>query len=284
MSSKKKELLRYIIITLVVSIIFTIDIDRPRAYQYTNYNGITMTNEEYFTLLNLGFTDDEIYYMNEETFQENKDADATLVAREVKYYKTVYPTYGNSYTIEVSPLEYYQQNQNTTLGTVTTQYKIVTSTISANGSKYRYKVSEAWRQIPSVKSYDIIGVGFDGNVHVDSTVYFFYYVTNSSGVTSTNSDCHYKTSSDTGASTIYKIPSSFVGLSSTLYYDVSKDNPSDTITGLEICGDYAHATQTVTAAQASNRTINISGLHLGASIINKYDEIPCAPAYASVNW
>ena len=39
---------------------------------YTNYNGIEMTNQEYNNLLNQGFSENEIYYMNEEIYLENK--------------------------------------------------------------------------------------------------------------------------------------------------------------------------------------------------------------------
>ena len=86
MLSKKNKIFAYGIITLFVSII---SIGQVNAAEYENYYGIEMTNEEYNTLLNLGFSEDEIYYMNEETYLENKDLDATLFSKNKRYYKTI---------------------------------------------------------------------------------------------------------------------------------------------------------------------------------------------------
>ena len=54
-------------------VLLGISLNEVKAHQYTNYFGIQMSVDEYMTLLNLGFTDDEIYYMDEDTFNENKD-------------------------------------------------------------------------------------------------------------------------------------------------------------------------------------------------------------------
>ena len=35
------------------------------------------------------------------------------------------------------------------------------ATISKNSNKFRYKVTVGWRNMPSTRSYDIIGVGFE---------------------------------------------------------------------------------------------------------------------------
>lgn len=254
------------------------------AADYENYFGVEMTNDEYNTLLNLGFTTDEIYYMNEQIYLENRDADARLLAVNQKYYKTIYTDLsGNSYTVEVTEEEYNNQPMQDARATVNTEYKQMVSMISQNGNKFRYKVTLGWNKMPSTKSFDIIGVGFKDNVSIDSSVYFNYYWCNSSGTCSLDSYYQNKKSTSTGGAAVFDFPDSAISLSATLYYDVIK-NTSSTITSLRMCGDYAHAQSTVSASNISDYDISISGIELGGSIITKYDEIPCAISTWTGSW
>lgn len=281
----KKKLFKYGLATFILAIGFLTFSTSVNALQFINYYGIHMTNDEYTTLLNLGFTDDDIYYMDEATFEENRYDTATLVASNTKYLKTVYPMYGASYTVEVSQAEYLNQGTNQPLGTVITEYKQLISTISyrSNVNKYRYKVDLSWRNIPSNKSYDVIGIGFMDDVYIDSSVYFSYYYSDAYDNTISSTVYYDKKSTSTGGSAVYKLPTTFYGLSAKLYYDVSKDT-NDTITSLEMCGDYAHSTVTVTSTQAANHVINFGGIDMDNSVTSNFDEIDCAESYVSVNW
>ena len=128
MLNKKQKMFAYGIIAVFISII---SMGQVNANVYENYYGIEMTNSEYNTLLNLGFSEDEIYYMNEETYLENKDLDAKLVVKDNKYYKTTYTDLaGNSYTTEITADEYENQPMGNARGVVTTEYKEMISTIS----------------------------------------------------------------------------------------------------------------------------------------------------------
>ena len=243
-----------------------------------------MTQDEYQTLLNLGFSADEIYHMPKEIFEENKDLTATsLISRTQKYYKTVFPTYGNSYIVEVTENEYYNHNNNL-LGYVQTYYQTIVGTIAANGSLYRFKETMYWESLPPVKSFDVIAIGFTGDIHIQTIASFYNMYTDS------NDNDYYSTSyfdkeySDTGGSTTYELPSNFVGATAIYYYDVAKDANAGTITQLETCSDYAHAITTVTGLQASSHTIDILGIDFAGTIYNYFDEIPCADTYANVNW
>ena len=257
--------------------------DESDDFSYINYYGVEMNYDEYLTLKELGFNENEIYHMDIETFNANKDLDATLLVREDKYFKTVYPAYGNAYTVEVTEEEYNNSGKLSLRGEQITPYKHIVTTISANGNK----ISVTWRQIPSVKKYDIIGIGYNQNVHVyNSIVYFgYFYSTSASDYSST---LYYDQKVvDYGASTVYKIPEgiTLVGLASTLYYDVVKDTGTGTLTSLSMCGDYAHATSTsVTSTIAANHSISYGGIGLAASNMNLFDAIPCTYANASVNW
>lgn len=276
----KRKTLLSMAITLFVSILY---IGNVNAAEYENYFGLSMTNEQYNNLLNLGFSEDEIYYMDEETFSNNKDVSATLVAKNEKYYKSIYTDLnGESHSVEITKEEYENQGPMNARGTVSTEYKTMVTVISQLTNTFRYKVSVSWKQMPSTKSYDIIGIGFDDDVYISSSVYFNYYHCNSSGDCVTDTLYYNKKKLSTGGSAVYKIPSTVRSLSANLYYDVSK-NTSSTITRLDMYGDYAHATSTVTSSQYTDYTINRNGISLGSGV-SYYDAIPAAVSSWGGTW
>ena len=287
MEIMKARATRFLLMVIVVVSIFMINVGRPLASSdYVNYFGIEMTNDEYDTLLNLGFTDDEIYYMDVRTFEDNKDLDATLVATTHKYLKIINPMYGASYVTELTEQEYLSQiNGQLTapLGEVNTYWIHEVATITQNGSKYRYKNSVNWTNLPTDRYYDVIGIGFDTAVQINSSVYFNYVYMKADG-TYTSSTLYYnKKNTASGGTTTYKLPTTMYSLSANIYFDVSK-NTNDTLTELYFCGDYAHALYSVTSSQAANHAIGPLGIDFDASVYNYFNQIPCADTTASVNW
>lgn len=279
-----KKIKKYLLFIILGIISFSFEIENSSAQEYINYNGIHMNVKEYNTLLNLGFSDNQIYYMDKKTYLNNKDLDAKLISQTTRYYKTISTTYGKSYDVEVTKEEYNNSKENNQIrGIVNTTYKRIISSIAQNGNKYRYTVTTSWKQMPSVHSYDIIGIGFDDDVYISSSVYFSYTYANSSGTYTTSTTYYNKKNTSTGGAAVYKIPDNIVSLSATLYYDVSK-NTSNTINLLTICGDYAHATSNVPSSYISTYSIGISGISLGTLLGSYYDETPCAMEYANVNW
>ncbi|MBQ2873190.1 MAG: hypothetical protein IJE89_04260 [Bacilli bacterium] len=273
-------------VLLVSLFVFTLSLGNVKADEYENYFGIKITSNEYNTLLNLGFSEDEIYYMDETTYNENKNLDASLVSQNEKYYKSIYTNLnGESTFIEVTKEEYENQSSgNAPRTTIETTYKKMVSTISQNGTKYRYKNSLTWKNMPSKRSYDIIGIGFDDDVYINSSVYLTTYYCYSSGDCVTDSSYYNKQKTSTGGSAVFKLPSdSIISLASTLYYDVSKNN-SNTITRLDMYADYAHATSTITGSNASNHYISTSGIELTSSNVSYYDDIPTAHSVWSGSW
>ena len=287
MEIMKAKVTKYLFMLIVVVSIFMVNVGRPLASSdYVNYFGIEMTDDEYDTLLNLGFTDDEIMYMDERTFEENKDLDATLVATTHKYLKITYPMYGASYVTELTEQQFYEQTNGqmvAPLGEVYTQWIHEVTTISQNGSKYRYKNSVSWTSLPTERYYDVIGIGFVSSVAIDSSVYFNYVYMKADG-TYTSSTLYYnKKSTSTGGTTTYKLPTTMYSLSANIYFDVVK-NTTDTLTQLYFCGDYAHALSSVTSSQAANHAIGSGGIGFDPSVYYYFNQIPCADTYASVNW
>ena len=115
---RRKKLYLYLLISLFS---FAFIGECVNAAEYENYFGLKMTNFQYNNLLNLGFSENEIYYMNEETFEQNKNTEATLVAENNKYYKTIYTNLnGDTYSTEITKVEYDNQGMMNTRGTVNT--------------------------------------------------------------------------------------------------------------------------------------------------------------------
>lgn len=281
MEVKKSNLFLYGLVSLFV---FTLSIGQTKASNYENYYGIEMTNQEYNNLINLGFSSEEIYYMRQDTFLDNKDLNATLITKDDKYYKSIYTDLnGQSYSVEISKEEYDNQGTINPRGYVETEYKHMVTTLSQNGNRYRYKVSLTWNRMPSTRSYDIIGIGFDDPVYISSGVYFNYAYTNSNGVTITDSDYYDKKVTSTGGTTVYKVPSSAISLGAALWYDVSK-NTSATITRLDMYGDYAHATTAINGTGYTNHDIGTYGIGLYSNIAGYYDAIPTAQSTWTGSW
>lgn len=281
---KMKRLCSYMLMTVLV---FTLSLSFVNASNYINYFGISMTSQQYNNLLELGFTEDEIYYMGEEHFEVNKNLTAELLTQSSKYYKTIYTGLdGESYSTEITQNEYNNQSHMDARGTVTTEYKNVITTISRNGNKLRYKITVGWNSLPSTRSYDIIGIGFNDNIYIDSPLYMgtHYCITSSSDCVESTLYYDQKVLS-TGGAKVLKLPDKSVGarsLSTVLYFDVSK-NTTSTINEVAMCGDYSHATSTVNYSQYTDYTIHRYGLSLGSGS-GHYDAIPCAVEYWSGTW
>ena len=209
-----------------------------------------------------------------------------------KYYKTVYnlnctSQINCSTTTEVSALEY--ETSDTNLNMVNsdypteTTYKKMTTSISKNGSNYRYKVVLNWKQIPSTRSYDIIAIGFDGTkVKYNGGIWFDQYYCDGSCTTTYTSYFQIFTN---GVGTVFQLPtnSNLTTLRQTFYFDVKKVG-TGTLTSQKAYGDYAHAQIAVTKNQAQNFSVSTNGINLNSSIINNYDEINVALSTWSGSW
>lgn len=220
--------------------------------------------------------------------------DFEIVSQTEKYYKTI--TNSNSLQLntnhqttqsyEVTKEEYETSEESArTRGAATTEttYKKLTTTILSNGSLYRYKTVLTWKQIPVVRSYDTIGIGHYSSVKYNSSSYFeqTYCLTSGSCRTLTT---YYPQYFSTGVSATFKVPEgNLSSLSQTFLYDVTK-NVNTTIVSQAAYGDYSHATETVTVAQAKSLMVGTSGIQFTNGIGNYYDDIQPAVATWSGSW
>ena len=259
---------------------------------YVNYYGIEFTGDEYSTMLELGFLENEIYYMSQEEFDNNRNIDANLEATTTRYFVNIIRYDSTGRMISDSEMEVDEEEYNSEIiamygsGLTETTYKKMTTTISATGSNYRYKVSLLWKRMPATRSYDIIGIGIDyGLVYISGGSMVFnqnYCVSNSCTNTSTYNSSNV---SGTGGGVSFKLPTStsITTLSSYLYFNVSK-NTTSTITELNAFGDYSHATTSVSSGSAYGFYVDSGGIDLDDGIFGYYDSIDKATATWNGTW
>ena len=172
----------------------------------------------------------------------------------------------------------------TSNGYTETSYKKMTTQIILLSYGYRFKNTVEWKNIPSTRSYDIIGIGIDTSVYISSDIVFQQNYCYSSGSCSSSNVSVLKNST-TGGAALFKLPtsSSITSMNSYIYFMVSKTS-NDTLKSMYAYGDYAHAVKNTSSSNSSYYTINKTGLNLYSSIVDKYDEIPVAKATWTGTW
>lgn len=221
-------------------------------------------------------------------------AEENVIASTTKYYKTISYLENNialnddnlSITYEITEEEYNNaniSNEPKNSSTIETTYKRMTTSITKNGSYYRYKNVLYWKNIPSTRSYDIIGIGHFSTVKVHGSTHFSQYYCLTSGpcyTTTTN----YPQTFSVGAGTSFLLPPGNLStLKQTFYFDVEK-NTSLTLITQEAYGDYSHATTNVSLNDSKKYTVNYTGISLDGSIINSYDSISKAQVVLNETW
>lgn len=302
----KKYLYKLIIATLIL--LSTAVVSATNEVYYTNKNNIDMTLEEYNNLLELGFTESQIYYMTNETFLENKDIEATLVSRNTQFVKTTtFWRNGIAYhTSEILTEEEIMHDMELHNGELQIQqpvnspntsgycyngvsydYKVLTASISfINDSTMRYKADVFWLEMPDTRSYDIIGIGIEpSKVEINSSITFQQHYTYENGSDGYGTICNPKEQT-TGGSVLFKLPSgSFSDLESYIYFNVTKVDSDEAITSLAAVGDYAHATSSVTDSVFYYYTIDhVGGFDIDPPYYNSYDDLPVAVATFLGTW
>ena len=216
------------------------------------------------------------------------ESTAILVGQTNKYLKTVneydnveLDSYGNivsadllsSVTYELTKEEWDNINLNDNRSTratttIETTYKLMTTSLYYSNGYYRYQNQLNWLNFPSVRAYDVIGIGHYSNITPNTTPTFYLDYTTSAGT-------HYinylstQQSFSTGKSATFSLPTqSLQSMGAVFYFDARKVNPSNTI-----------------YSQAINHDVNGSlGIVHDSSVYNKFDTINEAAVYWNGTW
>ena len=283
-------------------LITTTEVNASSEVYYTNREGIQMTQAEYNNLLSVGFTEKQIYRMDYDTFIENKDIEGTLLSEVSNYVKTT-TVMRNGIQYQTSEIlteeemleEVARRKEQPTRyasgnyydGVAYDTYKVVVTRIAnLSDDVMRFKIDTDWLEIPSVRSYDIMGIGMEADkVKKDSSIYFRQDWITSGGTFGHGTGCYPKEKT-TGLAVMFKLPSgSLSSLESYAYYHVMKKNGVGTITSLYASGDYAHAITSVTDAVYDYFSINYgAGLVISSPYHNSYDAMSLSQATFLGTW
>ena len=289
-----KRIWNIILILAIKLITFTnkVSADEINKRYFVNNNNIIMTSQEYNNLINLGFSKKEILNMTISEFDENKYLIGKIESTNEKYYRVI-TKYDNSNNVistiteEINEYKYNNSNQivsRTLDGYSETNYKKMRSQVISLTYGYRYKMSVEWKNIPSTRSYDIIGIGIDSNVYISSDITFQQNYCYNSGSCSSSNVSVIKNST-TGGAALFKLPTSntITSMDSYIYFMVSKSS-SETINTMYAYGDYSHAVRNTSSSNSNYYSINSGGLNLYSSIIESYDEVPVTKATWTGSW
>ena len=292
----------YSIVFAALILMSTTVVKASNEVYYTNRENIEMTEREYNNLLGLGFTEKQIYRMDQQTFLDNKDIEGTVLSEEGKYIKrTTYMRNGiktyrtEEITKEEAENEKRLQSQNPPFrggpagnyydGAIETNILFVKAKIIGLTNSYmRLMTLMEWYTMPSVNERynDIIAIGFESSkVQRTSSIIFREDWEDGDGEFGYNTVCAPKGETN-GGSAIFTLPDgSLAQLEAYIYFNIAKNENVGTITELYSSGDYAHALNLVYASNLLSHYYVTSGL--GITIDGTYanDYISNSPAYAS---
>lgn len=260
---------------------------------FTNSQNVVVRESRFFELLDAGYTFEDVYNMDLNTYN-NANTDIDDIGVTTKYLKTTTTTrYGvtTSETVEVSKLEYLLSPEETVstfaAGVVESTYKKMTASITTspnNATRKLYKVYMYWKQMPSTRSYDIIGMGYEADLvqpvfSGDFANFYTYDGETHFSYTYSEKD------SAAGKSAVFALPTNtIVTLGQEFKYEVEK-TVNYTITSLDCSGDYSHATSSVSQSSAyANHYMGLHGIVLNSTISNKYDTLSSAEVFWDGTW
>ena len=273
------KLKNYLLAVLTMSLLFTTSI-KAEENIIENYFGIKMTTTEYNNLLNLGFSEEDIYLMDEDTYINNKDLIGHVVSTNVTRYKTVKRGL-ESVTYVATEEEFQSRNEVRPLGVVENYWRSVVTKIIQVDSNYRYMVSTVCNTMPNERDYDVISIGITSDVLRSTYPTFTRHYCDYDDCY--NSNVGAIKTGRYGAGASFKVPSgSLTGLGASLYFEVVKD-VSGTLTYQEFCGMYAHGTNT-TLTESQNYGIATGGIAFKGKSVNKYVVMGCSYGTWTGTW
>lgn len=293
----KKILYALLLVALAIT---SVNAKNAQPY-YTNNNGIEMSEQNYNNLKGLGFTDEQIAKMDNETFAKKKDINATIVSQKVNHYvKISYLQNGlqkERYEV-VTENEYNGRliNPGEALRSVsgnfynglnaTDDLAVVTSISNIDDDYMQYRLDVYNYDIPSTRSFDIYGIGIEsGKVHVASLIDCNQSWEYTNGNVDSTIGCYAK-SEPTGGSVMFELPSgNLSSIATYISFWVAKLPGVGTITGLEAVGDYAHAFNSVSSNVYNYYTVNVGGIGVYSPYSSSYDQyFTPAPAAFIGSW
>lgn len=214
------------------------------------------------------------------------------VSSSTKYYKTI--SYvpkqsGNmkdgmlEHTSEITEEEYKQHEalELAKSAVVETSYKKMVVTIFKNGNYYRYQNVLYWTEMPKVRSYDIIGIGFYRTLQPKGNAVLSQYYCYAKDDCYLSYDINNRRTGSGGVGISFKLPSgNLIALKQTIYIDMQK-NTDEEVVRQAVVGDYAHAQRDISFAEARKFDMNLAGIYTDSY---NYDDMGIATLKWEGSW
>ncbi len=289
---------KFKMLTILLIAIGALSINNVKASDVIVGNYVTMTQEEFDNLKSQGFSEFQILNISESEFERLKDLKGEVVSRVTKYYKTTYPS-SNFYTSnasrntqmpiteEITKEEYdaIGENKSRVSSPLETAAKNITTTIASVSGKYRYNISTNWKQMPSARSYDVTGIGYNSNVKLSGTPTFAQVFCTSTLVSScSSSTAHSIKKASTGVAASFVLKSgTYKTITVGLYFDVVK-NTTSTIKSQKAIGHYRHADGNITYDPINSVSVGDYGVIINNEFKPKYEDMPTVDATWNGSW
>ena len=221
-----KKLLSLMVLSTAIMGMGKVSAEATNNIYYTNQNGINLTEKEYNLVKNM-FDEHFVEIMNQEDYEHISRLDVNN--RQVE--------------LTIKEPDYIQSR---TSSFVETQGKKLVIGKSCYGNGCAIIMTNTWKYVPKVKSYDVIGAMFSNtSLSSDGYVTTFKF----DGV---NHTCNNYVKKSDGIGCSYKLDSKATQEFYTyMNFDVYPN-------GL-VYGSYQHATSSVTLSQSKNYTFHING-------------------------
>lgn len=270
---------------LIGTCIFAINDVKASEIYYTNNKNVEMTQEEYNILIERGVGEEWIANISQHHFDFFTSPNFKIESQSTIYLKSEI-RYNDNIIIEeknsiVTEEEYENSNEkNLRSGMYETTYKKIELVAQQNGSTWALNMKNTWKQIPKVKSYDVIATTWL-NANNQYKVYGYSGYQSCKDATGNTLFTSY---SSGGSNSV--VENDGIGISMNIYDDAV----SDLVNVLYIEGSFAssggalivnstyqHATQNVSLAQSKSYTFpgTVGGVlnFNSATIKNMYDQM-----------
>lgn len=222
-----KKVLSLLVLTTAIIGIGKVNAESNNDIYYTNSNGINLTEKEYNYAKTM-FNEHFIEVMNQEDYEFINRADVN----------------NKDVEIIIQEPDYIQSR---TSSYVETQAKRLVISKTCHNNVCAVNLTNTWKYVPKVKSYDVIGVMFS-NTSLYGNGYGTIFKING-----TNHTCTEYVKNSDGLGCSYKLPSN---ASEEIYTYMSLDVND---TGGLVYGSYQHAGSSVTLSQSKNYSFSING-------------------------
>lgn len=252
------------------------------ADSYTTAKGLELSEEEYnnFSLI---YPDTFIENMSEEHYNRisSMNIDFSTATKIIKYYKTDYNNVtGEVINTEVTETEYNNAtpaSQDRSLVYETSYKKLVLSLSKTTTASAYASVDLFWKIMPSVRSFDVIGMRLSNLSVINGTQSGFQFYT--SGGTQQSVYYHFNGTNINNLYNGFGISMNLVDASVTFLECFVDANLSIDGYPASVYGSYQHATSNITLAKSQSYTLGAGGLGSvfifnPASYYNYFDQMP----------